>query len=236
VTGAASGIGLATARALAAEGASVVIGDLESYEDAADSVRAGGGEAVGVQLDVTAAATITAAVRQTVERFGGLNILVNNAGIGWPRPLADLDEADWDRVVGVNLKGPYLCMRAAAPHLAGGGAVVNVSSLAGRSSSPLQGCHYSASKAGLLGLTRHLARELAPRGIRVNAVCPGLISTGIFDRTTDPEARVHMAESVPLGRLGTPEDMASVIVFLASDDAGYVTGAYLDANGGVFMA
>ena len=128
------------------------------------------------------------------------------------------------------------CSQAAAPYLDGGGAIVNVASLAGRSSSPLQGCHYSASKAGLLGLTRHLARELGPRHIRVNAVCPGPIMTDMLTRTTSKEQIADLAAQVPVGRAGTPDDIAGVIAFLASDDAGYINGASLDANGGIFMA
>ena len=136
----------------------------------------------------------------------------------------------------VNLKGPFLCTQAAAPHLAAGGAVVNLSSLAGRSSSPAMGCHYSASKAGLLGLTRHLARELGPSGIRVNAICPGPVETDLLRRGMDDETSRRVVASTPLGRVGQPEDIARGIVFLASDDAAFITGAALDANGGLFMA
>ncbi len=236
VTGASGGIGRAAVERLAGEGAAVVAGDLKGYAAVADSVRRAGGRSLGVELDVTRAASARAAVEAAVAEFGGLHILVNNAGIDQRVLLEDLSEADWDRVLTVNLKGPFLCAQAAVRRLEGGGAIVNVASLAGRSSSPLQGCHYSASKAGLLGLTRHLARELGSRRIRVNAVCPGPILTDMLTRSTSSEGIADLAAQVPLGRAGTPEDIAGVIAFLASDDAGYITGASLDANGGIFMA
>lgn len=236
VTGGGGGIGRATVERLAAEDAAVVVGDLKGYEPVARAVREARGRSLGVELDVTSAASARAAVAAAVGEFGGLHILVNNAGIDQVGVLEELSEADWDRVLGVNLKGPFLCAQAAARHLDGGGAIVNVASLAGRSSSPLQGCHYSASKAGLLGLTRHLARELGPRGIRVNAVCPGPVLTDMLTRSSSTERIAELAAQVPIGRAGTPEDIAGVIAFLASDDAGYINGASLDANGGIFMA
>jgi len=236
VTGAGGGIGRATVERLAAEGAAVVAGDLKGYEAVASAVREAGGRSLGIELDVTSAASVSAAVEAAVAEFGGLHILVNNAGIDQRGRLDELSEADWDRLLGVNLKGPFLCAQAAARQLAAGGAIVNVASLAGRSSSPLQGCHYSASKAGLLGLTRHLARELGPRRIRVNAVCPGPILTEMLTRSSSTEQLAELAAQVPIGRTGTPEDIAAVIAFLASDDAGYINGASLDANGGIFMA
>lgn len=236
VTGAGGGIGRATVERLAADGAAVVAGDVRGYAAAAEAARAAGGRALGLELDVTSAASARAAVEAAVAEFGGLQVLVNNAGIDQRGRLEELSEADWDRMLAVNLKGPFLCAQAAVRHLEGGGAIVNVSSLAGRSSSPIQGCHYSTSKAGLLGLTRHLARELGPRGIRVNAVCPGLIMTEMLTRGTSNERIAELAASVPIGRAGQAEDIARAIAFLASDDAGYITGASLDANGGIFMA
>jgi 3-oxoacyl-[acyl-carrier protein] reductase len=236
VTGAAGGIGRTTVIRLAEEGAAVVAGDLKGVEQVVESVRAAGGRGFGVELDVTSAQSARAAVDAAVAQFGGLHILVNNAGIDQRGLLEELTERDWDRLLAVNLKGPFLCSQAAAKQLEGGGAIVNVASLAGRSSSPLQGCHYSASKAGLLGLTRHLARELGPRRIRVNAVCPGPVMTEMLTRSTSDEGIAALAAQVPVGRPGTPEDIASVIAFLASEDAAYVNGVSLDANGGIFMA
>jgi NAD(P)-dependent dehydrogenase (short-subunit alcohol dehydrogenase family) len=236
VTGAGGGIGRATVQRLAAEGAAVVVGDLKGFAPVAEAVRAAGGKSLGVELDVTNGVSARAAVDAAVAEFGSLHILVNNAGIDQRGLLEELSENDWDRVLAVNLKGPFLCAQAAARQLEGGGAIVNVASLAGRSSSPLQGCHYSASKAGVLGLTRHLARELGPRRIRVNAVCPGPVLTEMLTRSASTERIAEMAAQVPIGRAGTPEDIAAVIAFLASDDAAYINGVSLDANGGVFMA
>jgi NAD(P)-dependent dehydrogenase (short-subunit alcohol dehydrogenase family) len=236
VTGAGGGIGRATVVRLAAEGAAVVAGDLKGYSPVAESIRAAGGRALGVELDVTSSDSARVAVEAAIAQFGGLHILVNNAGIDQRGRVEELSEADWDRVLAVNLKGPFLCIRAAAQYLEGGGAIVNVASLAGRSSSPLQGCHYSASKAGLLGLTRHLAQELGPRHIRVNAVCPGPVVTDMLTRSTSSEGIAALAAQVPVGRAGTPEDIASVIAFLASEDAEYINGVSLDVNGGIFMA
>ncbi len=236
VTGGRRGIGLETARLLAAEGARVVIGDVADTDAAVEEIRAAGGEAIGTRLDVTSAEQAEAAVALAVERFGGLNILVNNAGVARQGRLDELSEADWDLVMAVNVKGIFLCSRAAAPHLANGGAIVNVASLAGRSSSPAMACAYSASKAAVLGLTRHLARELGPRGTRVVAVNPGVVRTDMVLGSYDPDHLLRMAEMTPLGRVIEPAEIAAAIVFLASDDAAMVTGASLDVNGGIFMA
>src|SRR5688572_14334029 len=178
VTGARGGIGRATAVALAAEGAQLVLGDIADLQESAQAVfEAGDLPAVSVKLDVTSASDAEAAVARAIEQFGRLDILVNNAGVGRPAPLAEVTDELWDWIMDINLKGPFICSRAAAPHMGEGGAIVNVASLAGRASSPAQACAYSASKAGLLGLTRHLAKELAPSGIRVTAVNPGVVLT-----------------------------------------------------------
>lgn len=238
VTGARGGIGLATARALAAEGARLVLGDVASLDQTVAEVAeaaSGSGSVIGTKLDVTSASDAESAVKLAVERFGGLDILVNNAGVGKPAPLAEVTDELWDWIMDINLKGSFICARAAAPALREGGVIVNMASLAGRASSPAMACAYSASKAGLLGLTRHLAKELAPRGIRVTAVNPGVVITPLATDNYPPEHLARTIESIPLGRAAQPEEIASVVVFLASPAAGYVTGASLDVNGGIFM-
>ena len=237
VTGARGGIGRATAVALAAEGARLVLGDIADLQETAQAVfEVGDLPAVSVKLDVTSPSDAEAAVARAIEQFGRLDILVNNAGVGRPASLAEVTDELWDWMLDINLKGPFICSRAAAPHMGAGSAIVNVASLAGRASSPVMACAYSASKAGLLGLTRHLAKELGPRGIRVTAVNPGVVMTSLVADNFPPEHLARTIETIPLGRASQPEEVASVIVFLASDDARYVTGASLDANGGIFMA
>ena len=189
-----------------------------------------------MKLDVTSPTDAEAAVSRAIEQFGRLDILVNNAGVGRPAPLAEVTDELWDWILDINLKGPFICARAAAPHMGQGSAIVNVASLAGRASSPAMACAYSASKAGLLGLTRHLAKELGPRGSRVTAVNPGVVLTSLVANNFPPEHLARTIETIPLGRASQPAEIASVIVFLASDDARYVTGASLDTNGGIFMA
>jgi NAD(P)-dependent dehydrogenase (short-subunit alcohol dehydrogenase family) len=236
VTGARGGIGLATARALAAEGAKLVLGDVASLDETVQELGVAPSDVVGVKLDVTSAADAEAAVRTALDTFGRLDILVNNAGVGKPAPLAEVTDELWDWIMDINLKGAFICARAAAPKLISGGVIVNIASLAGRASSPSMACAYSASKAGLLGLTRHLAKELAPRGIRVTAVNPGVVITPLATDNYSSELLARTIEAVPLGRAAQPEEIASVVVFLASDAASYVTGASLDVNGGIFMA
>jgi NAD(P)-dependent dehydrogenase (short-subunit alcohol dehydrogenase family) len=236
VTGARGGIGRATALALAAEGADLVLGDIADLNETAEAARAAGAErVVTTRLDVTRAADAEAAVARAIQELGRLDVLVNNAGVGKPAPLAETSDELWDWIMDINLKGAFICSRAAAPHMSPGSAIVNVASLAGRASSPVMACAYSASKAGLLGLTRHLAKELGPRGIRVTAVNPGVVITALTENFP-PGHLERVIETIPLGRPSQPEEIAKVIVFLASDDAGYVTGASLDTNGGIFMA
>src|SRR3954463_958130 len=208
VTGARGGIGRATAVALAAEGARLVLGGVGALSETAEAVRAAGAESViTVRLDVTSAADAEAAVARAVQELGRLDILVNNAGVGKPAPLAEVTDELWDWIMDVNLKGAFICSRAAAPAMGAGGAIVNLASLAGRASSPVMACAYSASKAGLLGLTRHLAKELAPRGIRVTAVNPGVVITPLTQHFTE-EYFEKVVESIPMGRPAQPEEIA----------------------------
>jgi NAD(P)-dependent dehydrogenase (short-subunit alcohol dehydrogenase family) len=239
VTGAGQGMGRAVARALSHLGARIVVNDIEGERAraAAEDIRSSGGDSLAVQADVTDSPSVRRLVEEAVGRYGGVHILVNNAGILRPTRVPDISEAEWDHVIGVNLKGTFLCSQAVLPHMqeARWGRIVNLSSTAGKSVSTIGGAHYTAAKAGILGFTRHLAKEVAAHGITVNAVCPGLIDTEMV-RSTISEDRIREYEqSFPISRLGTPEEVADLVVFLASDRAAYITGASLDITGGDLM-
>ncbi|MGE3798517.1 MAG: SDR family oxidoreductase, partial [Thermomicrobiales bacterium] len=180
---------------------------------------------------------VHAMIEEIVERFGGLHILVNNAGVLRPTKVIEIPEEEWDWVVDVNLKGTFLVSQAVLPVMRQQewGRVVNISSSAGRSVSTVGGAHYTAAKAGVLGFSRHLAREEAGHGITVNAVCPGLFDTEMVRHTIDDARTEAYAQSFPIQRLGLPEEVAELVAFLASDRAAYITGASLDINGGDLM-
>ena len=239
VTGAARGMGYAVAKRLAVGGASVVINDInaETAARAASDLHALGHEALALPGDVTSGHDVGRLVARTVDHFGEVHILVNNAGILRPTPVIDIEEDEWDLVVNVNLKGTYLCSRAVLPGMqkTGWGRIVNFSSTAGKNVSTVGGAHYTAAKAGILGFTRHLAQEVARYGITVNAVCPGLIDTEMVRSTVSAERAQAYADSFPIKRLGEPFEVAELVAFLASDRAAYITGASLDINGGDLM-
>lgn len=237
VTGAGQGIGRATARLLAAWGAAVELVDLDAAALAAvqAEIRDGGASVETARLDVCDEAAVVDYFARLAARRGGLHILVNVVGGGKPAKLGDITGADWDRMFAFNARSCFLCCREAIPRLQDGGRIVNVASLAGRTSSPLQGPHYSASKAAVIGLTRHLARELGPRGITVNAIAPGATETERIARQMTPERRAELVARIPLGRLATPEDQAGAILFLVSSLASYVTGVTIDVSGGILL-
>jgi NAD(P)-dependent dehydrogenase (short-subunit alcohol dehydrogenase family) len=239
ITGAGRGMGRASAERIAADGARVVVNDLDEARAAevADRLVSEGAEAMGVAADVSDAADVSRLVGSTRERFGGVDVLVNNAGVLRRTGILALEEDEWDLVLDVNLKGTYLCTRAVLPAMkeAGWGRVVNISSSAGRSVSTLGGPHYTTAKAAVLGFTRAVAKEMAPFGITLNAVCPGLVNTEMVNEViTDAQTRAY-ADSFPIKRLAEPEEVAELVAFLASDRAAYITGASLDINGGDLM-
>ncbi len=239
VTGAASprGIGRATARLFAEHGARVALLDLE-----AEAVRAAAsgieGDHVGLVCDVRDPGACRRAVEELFARWGAIDVLVNNAGITQPLKLLDIRPEDYEAVLDVNLRGTLNMSQAVVPAMRRGrrGAIVNISSVsAQRGGGVFGGPHYAAAKAGILGLTKAMARELAADGIRVNAVCPGFVDTDITAGRLDEEQRRRILDGIPLGRAGEAREIAGCCLFLASDLAGYVTGAELDANGGLLI-
>ena len=241
VTGASSGIGRCTAEILAASGARVAL-NFHSNEAGAEAARAAiteaGGQAITIKADVTRAAEIQSLVERTVSEFGPIDILVNNAGSLIERlRILELTEERWDEVIDLNLKSAFLCCHAVAASMIERktGAIVNVSSIAGRTGGALGSIHYSTAKGGLITFTKGLAKELAPFGIRVNAVSPGVIDTPYHEQFSTPEMMKGYVSGIPMGRVGTPCEVAKVICFLASDAAGYLAGETIEINGGMFM-
>ena len=239
ITGGGSGIGRAIAVRLGQEGAGLAVADIraESAEATATRIREAGGASLALTTDVSDAAQASALIERTVAEFGGLDILVNNAGIELAGDLAQTAEADFDRVMAVNLKGTYLVSRAALPHLLSSrGVILNIGSELGLIGYPPMTI-YAASKAAVISLTKSTARRYAAEGLRVNCLCPGGTDTPLLQRliaaAPDPEAERRAAvEFVPMHRLGRPEEIAAVAAFLVSDEASFITGAILAADGG----
>jgi len=241
VTGASSGIGRAAAQALAANGARVAINyrrNQAGAEAARAEIIAAGGSAIVVQADVTKASEVQALVARTVSEFGPIDVLVNNAGSLVERlRILELTEERWDEVIDLNLKTAFLCCQAVAASMMERqtGAIINVSSIAGRNGGALGSIHYSAAKGGLITFTKGLAKELAPFGVRVNAISPGVIDTPYHEQFSSPEMMKTYAGMIPLGRVGAPGEVGSVICFLASNAASYLAGETIEINGGMWM-
>ncbi len=239
ITGAGSGIGLATAHRFAREGAAVVLADWRDATAQASELATTGAEARFVQTDVGDASQVENLIQETLSTFGRLDVLVNNAGIELPKKIIDTSEAEWDRLMEVNLKGVFLCSRAAIPAMSrqGGGVIVNVASELGLvGGSEIAG--YCATKGGVVQLTKAMAVDHASDGIRVNCVCPGPVDTPLLEATiqssSDPERqRRHIVEKTLIKRVGRPEEIANVILFLASAESSYMTGSVVVVDGGV---
>lgn len=238
VTGSGRGLGKAIALKLAQLGANIVLNDIaasDSIDATAEEFKAAGYNIAVTKGDVRNLEDVKAMVAAAVEAFGSLDILVNNAGITKDKPMAMMSEEDWDLVLDINLKGAFFCTKLAGKQMIKqrSGRIVNIASVAGRYGNQGQ-ANYSASKAGLIGLTKTTAKEFASRGVTCNAVAPGIIQSKMTDVLPD-EVKKKYLDNIPLGRFGTPVDVANVVAFLASDESGYVTGQVIDIDGGLVM-
>jgi 3-oxoacyl-[acyl-carrier protein] reductase len=239
VTGAAGGIGQAVCRRLASEGAAIVATDLQAslVEPLVSELRGGTAGALALSLDVRDRTSAGQAVNAAIQQFGRLDVVINNAGIFAQTPLLEIQADRWDALMAINLRGVLLCSQAALEAMISdgrGGAIVNLASLAGQVGGVVAGADYAASKAGVVALTKSLAKVAAPYGVRVNAVNPGVIDTAM-PAQFPPAARAKMIDDTPLKRMGRPDEVASAIAFLASDDASFITGTTLDINGGLYV-
>ncbi len=245
ITGSARGLGYAMAKHMATEGAKVVINDIDdvSVSNAVELLRNEGYDASGYVANVASKEQVTAMMESIYDTNGRLDVLVNNAGgsLRTPKILDEIMEEHWDMVLNVNLKGTFLCSQAAVPYMqdGSGGSIINVASIGGRTASIVTGVAYAAAKGGIISFTRRLAKEVGPFGIRVNAIAPGLVISGdrmqeTWENMNDVEQN-SVFDEIPLRRLGTIEEQASVVTFLASEDSKYMTGTIVDVNGGRFM-
>ncbi len=240
VTGAGRGIGKALAIAFAQAGARVAVNDInpESCARTADEITAFGGQAMACHADVANKLAVQAMLIDIEDRWGRVDILINNAGVEPHQPIVQLDEWDWNRTIDVNLKGAFLCSQSGGRMMQkqGGGVIVNIASIAGRAAGLQDRAAYVASKTGLIGFTKECAREFAAYHIRVNAVCPGVILTEMTAQLRQNEAQMKKwLEDIPLGRLGDPDDVTGLILFLCSDAARYITGQAIHVDGGKVM-
>jgi NAD(P)-dependent dehydrogenase (short-subunit alcohol dehydrogenase family) len=238
VTGAGQGIGQACAEYLAAAGIRIAAVDIsrDAIEVTSAGLRARGHESVGLACDVADVPATTAAVRTIVKELGRVDVLVNNAGILHTTAIAAITEPEWDRILAVNLKGAFFLSQQVLPHMQAQrwGRIINIASVAGRMGGYGSGLAYSASKAGIIGLTMGMARHVAAFGVTVNAVAPGTTMSPILEKFS-AEQLEELRQRVPMKRLGVPQDTAALVAFLASEEAGFITGAVMDVNGGMFM-
>ncbi len=237
VTGGAQGIGRAVALLLAQKGATIVISDIniQKAEETAQEIRSLGREAMAVQVDVANFQEVEKMVEGIVEKFSRIDILINNAGITRDKLILRMSEEDWDAVIRINLKGTFNCTKAALKYMSKqrSGKIVNISSVVGMMGNAGQ-ANYSASKAGVIGFTKTIAREFAQRGINVNAIAPGYIQTPMTDVLPE-KVKEELKRLIPMERLGQPEDVAQAVLFLVSEASSYITGQVLNVNGGIYM-
>ncbi|MGR3763827.1 3-oxoacyl-[acyl-carrier-protein] reductase [Rossellomorea sp. NS-SX7] len=238
VTGASRGIGREIALELAREGAKVVVnysGSEAKANEVVDEIKSIGREAVAIQCNVADSDSVQSMVKETISQFGALDVLVNNAGITKDNLLMRMKENEWDDVININLKGVFLCTKAVTRQMMKqrSGRIINISSIVGVSGNPGQ-ANYVAAKSGVIGLTKTAAKELAPRGITVNAIAPGFISTDMTDQLPE-DVRNEMLKQIPLSRFGDPKDIAKVVSFIASESSSYMTGQTLHVDGGMVM-
>ncbi len=237
VTGAAQGIGREIALALASDGADVAICDvnLEAAQKTASEIETKGKKSLAIKANVASSADVSAMLEQVIEKFGRIDILVNNAGITRDGLILRMKDEDWDLVLSINLKGAFLCTKSALKYMTKqrAGTVINIASIVGAMGNAGQ-ANYVASKAGLIGLTKTIAREYANRGITANAVAPGFIETAMTQALPE-NVRQELAKQIPMGKLGTPEDVANAVRFLASPWASYISGQVIHVNGGMYM-
>jgi 3-oxoacyl-[acyl-carrier protein] reductase len=239
VTGGGAGIGEAIALAFAREGAHVAIWDLDGNraEKVSSTIQEMGHKSIAIQMSVANAREVNASVQRVLREYGRIDILINNAGICQVVPsVEEIKEEDWDRVLAVNLKGVFLCSKAVMGVMKKqkAGKIINMGSLAGKVGGIATGAHYAASKAAVMCLTKSLAKELGPYGVHVNAIAPGVIETDMTQMITGGDWRAYLS-TIPLGRIGVVDEVAKVALFLASDEASYLTGEIIDVNGGQFM-
>lgn len=235
VTGAAQGIGAAIARALHRSGAAVALADVNAGA-ARETAAAIGDSTLALEVDVRSRESVQAGFDAAVARFGAVQIVVNNAALTVPRSIWEIEPDEWDEVLAVNLRGVLFGCQVSAPHLreCGWGRIVNLSSMAGQQGGTVAGAHYAASKAGILVLTKIVAKELAGHGVTANAVVPAAIRGPAMDAMPE-DVIAGLEQSIPVGRVGTPEEVAELVAFVCSEQAGFVTGAALDVNGGLSM-